>query len=93
MQGNATVLSMKPEDLVSHLPQKGFASVYVDGERVIQCFLKEDCIDELVIASVPVLLCSGIPLFGFIQNDLRFKHIQPAACPNGMVRSYYKRNR
>ncbi|HXL56201.1 MAG TPA: hypothetical protein VN958_08095 [Chitinophagaceae bacterium] len=38
---------------------------------MIQNFLKEDLIDELIISKVPVLIGSGIPLFGYLDNDLQ----------------------
>src|SRR4029079_18773830 len=47
---NVNVLSMKPRELLKHLSDKGFLSIYVDGGKVIQDFLKEDLIDELIIS-------------------------------------------
>ncbi len=86
-----TVLSMKPGELLSHLSSKAFSTIYVDGGKVIQSFLKEDLIDELIISRTPMLIGSGIPLFGYLDNDLQFKHIRTAVNSNGLVRSYYER--
>ncbi len=88
-----TILSMKPAELLSYLSGKGFSDIYIDGGKVIQSFLKEDLVDELIISKTPVLIGSGIPLFGYLDIDLHFKHIQTTACSNGLVRSYYERNR
>ena len=88
-----TVLSMKPRELLSYLSNKGFSSIYVDGGKVIQSFLKEDLIDELIISKTPMLIGSGIPLFSYLDNDLQFKHIRTVAQSNGLVRSYYERKR
>ncbi len=66
-----TMLSMKPGELLNYLSAKGFSVIYVDGGKVIQNFLKEDLIDELIISKVPVLIGSGIPLFGYLDNDLQ----------------------
>lgn len=38
--------------------------VYLDGGQVIQSFLREGLVADIVITTVPVLLGSGIPLFG-----------------------------
>jgi dihydrofolate reductase len=86
-----TLLSMKPGELLSHLSGMGYSTVYVDGGKVIQDFLKEDLIDELTISKVPVLIGNGIPLFGHLDTDLTFHHIRTVVCPNGLVRSYYER--
>jgi len=88
-----TLLSMKPTALLNYLSGNGFSRIYIDGGKVIQEFLKEDLIDELIISKVPVLIGSGIPLFDYLDTDLQFKHIQTQLSSNGLVRSYYERQR
>jgi dihydrofolate reductase len=93
LKDKATLLSMKPGELLRYLSGMGFSSVYVDGGNVIQGFLKEDLIDDLIISKVPVLIGNGIPLFGFLSADLKFKHMRTETQSNGLVRSYYIRER
>ena len=92
-KGEVTVLSMKPAELLSHLSNKGFSTVYVDGGKVIQDFLKEDLVDELIISKVPIVLGSGIPLFGYLDSEIQFSHVRTKIQSNGLVRSYYERIR
>src|SRR6186713_1803071 len=68
LKEKVTILSMKPAELLSYLSSEGFSSIYVDGGKVIQDFLKEDLIDELIISKAPVLIGSGIPLFGHLDT-------------------------
>jgi dihydrofolate reductase len=89
----AAVLSMKPREMLRYLASQGFSNIYVDGGKVIQAFLKEDCIDELIITKIPVLLGSGIPLFGDLDKDLHFKHVRTKVYSNGLVKSHYERER
>ena len=93
LNDKTTLLSMKPKELLGYLSGMGFSIIYVDGGKVIQSFLKEDLIDDLIISKVPVLIGNGIPLFGFLDTDLQFKHIRTVVQSNGLVRSYYKRER
>jgi dihydrofolate reductase len=93
LNDKATLLSMKPKELLSYLSGIDLSSIYVDGGKVIQSFLKEDLIDDLIISKVPLLIGNGIPLFGFLDADLQFKHIRTEVQSNGLVRSYYKRER
>jgi dihydrofolate reductase len=93
LRDKATLLSMKPKELLSYLSRMGFSSIYVDGGKVIQGFLEEDAIDDLIISRAPLLIGNGIPLFGFLSIDLKFKHIRTEVQSNGLVRSYYKRER
>ena len=85
------VLAMKPGELLNYLSNQGYSNLYVDGGTVIQNFLKEDCIDKLIITTIPVLIGSGIPLFGDLVRDLHFTHLRTEAFPNGLVKSYYER--
>jgi dihydrofolate reductase len=93
LRGKVTVLSMKPRELLDYLSDDGFSNIYVDGGKVIQSFLKEDCIDEMIITKAPVLIGSGIPLFGHLDQDLPFKHVRTKVYANGLVKSHYKRKR
>ena len=93
VKGQATLLSMKPKDLVEYLSSLSISGIYVDGGKLIQGFLQEDLIDEMIISKVPVLIGQGIPLFGLLEIDLSFQHIETKVRSNGLVSSYYKRIR
>jgi len=93
LEGKVRVLSMKPKALMKILSREGYKNIYVDGGKVIQGFLKEDCIDEMFITRAPVLLGIGIPLFGALKHDLQFKHIRTKVFPNGLAKSHYIRKR
>lgn len=86
-----TILSTKPTEVLRYLSDKGFSNVYIDGGRVIQDFLKENLIDELIISKVPVIIGTGIPLFGHLDFDIQFSHLRTTVASNGLVRSYYRR--
>lgn len=89
----ATLLSMKPPALLNYLSDKGFSNIYIDGGKVIQSFLNEDLIDELIITRVPELIGTGIPLFGYLDNDLQFEHVRTNVYSDGLVKSQYVRKR
>ena len=91
LKEKATVLSKSPTQLLSYLSSLGFSGIYIDGGKVIQDFLKEDLVDELIISKVPILIGNGIPLFGELNTDLKFKHIRTQVQSNGLVRSYYEK--
>ena len=93
LKDKAILLAMQPEELLRYLSSMGFSTIYVDGGKVIQDFLKKDLIDEMIIAKAPILIGSGIPLFSYLDTDLQFKHIRTVVQSNGLVRSYYERER
>src|SRR4030095_12014956 len=93
LKEKVVLISMKPKELLNHLSNEGFSNIYIDGGKVIQSFLKEDLIDELIITRVPVLIGTGIPLFGYLDNDLQFQHIRTDMYSDGLIKSYYERKR
>jgi len=93
LRNKATVLAMNPAELLKYLSGEGYRSLYIDGGKVIQSFLAANVIDTLTIARVPVLIGSGLPLFGLLNNDLSLVHLRTSTYPNGIVRSYYRRKR
>jgi dihydrofolate reductase len=78
-----------PENIVSRLAQLGREHLYIDGGVTIQGFLRAGLIQRLIITRVPVLLGSGIPLFGSLSRDIRLEHMATRSFQSGMVQSEY----
>ena len=80
-----------PTRIVSKLNQEGYKNLYIDGGKTIQGFLNEGVIDEMSITSIPILLGSGKPLFGELQNPQKFKLVESKVVSNLMVQTHYKK--
>lgn len=78
-----------PKEIVACLTQRGMQHLYIDGGITIQGFLQAGLIQHLTITYIPVLLGSGIPLFGPLTQDIRLKHVQTRSYPSGMVQTEY----
>jgi dihydrofolate reductase len=91
LQGKAEIISGDVTSVVSRLNQRGYGSLYVDGGRVIQEFLEADLIDEMMITRVPILLGGGIPLFGTLTRNLRFRLAKTTQLNEALVMSHYQR--
>jgi dihydrofolate reductase len=74
----------------SQLAARGIRHVYVDGGMTIQGFLRAGLIQRLIITRVPVLIGTGIPLFGPTTRDIRLKHIATRQYVSGLVQSEYE---
>lgn len=83
-------MSGEPLEIVKKLDQKGFHNLYVDGGKTIQGFLNAGLIDEITITTIPVLIGTGIPLFGPTQQDIHLKHLENRTSPDGLVQNRYK---
>ena len=93
IKDKATILSLEPYDLLAALSKQGLTNLYIDGGKVIQSFLTEDLIDELIVTRVPVLIGNGIPLFGDLNKDILFTHLGTIVYSNGLVKTHYERKR
>jgi dihydrofolate reductase len=82
-------MSGAPADIVSRLAARGIGHIYVDGGITIQRFLQAGLIQRLIITRVPVLIGTGIPLFGANARDIALTHVRTRAYPSGLVTSEY----
>jgi dihydrofolate reductase len=82
-------LSGAPADIVAQLEARGMRHIYVDGGLTIQRFLEAGLINRLIITRVPVLIGTGIPLFGPLQRDIALTHVSTRHFPSGLVQSEY----
>jgi dihydrofolate reductase len=77
-------------DIPLRLAARGIHHVYVDGGVTIQGFLQAGLIQRLIITRVPVLIGTGIPLFGATPGDIPLKHIATRQYASGLVQSEYE---
>lgn len=93
LEGKVQIVSGPLVDVISQLGAQGFKNLYIDGGRVIQSFLREDLIDEMIVTRFPKLLGRGIPLFGELIAALDFNHLETEVIENYLVKSRYRRAR
>jgi dihydrofolate reductase len=88
---NAMVQRMEgsPTEIVRQLAALGFKHLYVDGGITIQRFLSDGLIQRLIVTRVPVLIGSGIPLFGPVAHDIKLQHVETRQYRSGLVTSEY----
>ncbi|MCU1285715.1 MAG: bifunctional deaminase-reductase-like protein [Acidobacteriales bacterium] len=83
-------MSGEPAKIVKQLKARGFKHAYIDGGITIQRFLSAGLIDRMVITRVPILIGSGIPLFGPLSRDIALCHIATRSYKGGLVQSEYE---
>ncbi|MFI7068310.1 dihydrofolate reductase family protein [Kribbella sp. NPDC050124] len=77
------------EALIETLNDRGAKRVYTDGARVIQTFLRAGLLNELTITTAPVLLGTGIRLFGDLDTDIALTHNATRTLNAGFTQSDY----
>jgi dihydrofolate reductase len=82
-------MSGEPTAIFAELEARGIGHVYVDGGITIQRFLRAGLIQRLIVTRVPVLIGSGIPLFGALPRDVMLEHVATRQYASGLVQSEY----
>ena len=83
-------VSGTPSDIVALLAARDFRHLYVDGGITIQQFLRAGLIQRLIVTRVPVLIGTGIPLFGPLEQDIPLEHVRTQHYAGGLVQSEYR---
>ena len=91
--GKVRVSSLAPAPLMQALAAEGWNRAYVDGGKVVQSFLKEGLISDMILTRVPVLLGNGIPLFDRMEGDVALRHVRTVTFASGLVQSRYELER
>ena len=79
-----------PQDILNALSIEGYQHIYLDGGKVIQSFLREGLVDEMTLTVIPILLGQGLPLFGYLEADIKLQLLESRSWDNGFVQSRYR---
>jgi dihydrofolate reductase len=90
LEGKVRFSDLSPRALMEALAQDNVSRIYVDGGQVVQSFLREGLIADMVITTVPLLIGSGRPLFGALTKDIDMQLIGSRCFPSGLVQSTYR---
>ena len=82
--------SRTPGEVLADLALQNAHRVYLDGGLVIQSFLREGLVADMIITTVPVLLGAGKPLFGSLTRDIDLTLLSSRSFPSGLVQSHYR---
>ena len=93
-RGLATFVRDEPRKIVEQLRKKKGKDIWlIGGGELMREFLKEDLVDELHLAIVPVLIGEGIPLFGAGFPQREFTLTESKTYSGGLIALKYERVR
>jgi len=90
-EGKCFICAGPIKQIVNNFSKMGINNLYVDGGKVIQSFLKEDMLDELIISRTSHVLGNGIPLFGFQEIKILYSIEKVEILNEYICKTYYKR--
>ncbi|WP_456282049.1 dihydrofolate reductase family protein [Cupriavidus sp. JZ107] len=90
LKGKVRFADQTPKEAMAALARENVRRVYVDGGQLVQSFLREGLIADMVITTVPVLIGAGRPLFGELPHDIDLALVSSRSFPSGLVQSTYR---
>lgn len=90
LQGKVRFADLAPLEAMMEMERQHVRRVYVDGGQVVQSFLREGLIADMVITTIPVLIGEGRPLFGPLPRDLDLALVSSRSFPSGLVQTSYR---
>ncbi|NWK87822.1 dihydrofolate reductase family protein [Raoultella terrigena] len=90
LKGKVQFSRRAPKEVLDDLAAQNAHRVYIDGGQLIQSFLREGLVADIIITTVPVLLGSGKPLFGSLPQDIDLTLLSSRSFPSGLVQSHYR---
>lgn len=90
LKGKVRFEDLSPAEAMVEMERQHVRKVYVDGGQVVQSFLRDRLIADMVITTVPVLIGKGRPLFGPLPQDIDLELVSSRSFPSGLVQSSYR---
>ena len=79
-----------PQEIYSRLSGEGNKKLYIDGGKTIQRFIDAKLINEIIITQIPILIGTGISLFGKTNIDISLELIKSEVIKLGFVQTTYQ---
>jgi dihydrofolate reductase len=90
LRGKLRFSDLAPAALMDELASQGVRRVYLDGGQLLQSFLRDALVADMVVTTVPVLIGAGRPLFGALARDIDLRLVSSRSFPSGLVQSTWR---
>ena len=89
LKESVRIFSYSPKVVMDLVEKEGWKKAYIDGGEVIQSFLANGLIDEMIITVIPKLIGGGRSLFGSCQKDISLDLVSSSSYAGGFVQNRY----
>ena len=92
LYGKVEMYSGDTQDLLLTLESSGLKHAYIDGGSTITHFIKLKRLNEITITKAPILLGTGISLFGTFDAHVKLENTAVSVFPNDFSQVRYSVN-
>jgi len=89
LQDKVQIVNLTPIEVMKAMSEKGWKRAYIDGGKLIQSFLRDGLIEDMIVTTIPVLIGDGIPLFGELKQDVDLDLVGVKSLKPGFVQTHY----
>ncbi len=89
VRDRVSIAAGTPAELAGEWRRQGRKRIYLDGGSTIRDFLRESLVTDLTLTRIPVLIGEGIPLFGSLPGDIRWKLVENLSFSSGLTQTRY----
>lgn len=83
------LVNLTPLEVMDMLKKRGWTRAYIDGGKLVQSFIREGLIEDITLTRIPILIGTGVPLFGAVDHDIDLELRSVKAFESGLVTSVY----
>lgn len=87
------LVNLTPHEVLDMLGKRGWTRAYIDGGKLVQSFIRERLIEDITLTRIPILIGTGVPLFGAVDQDIDLELRSVKAFESGLVTSVYGINK
>lgn len=88
--GKVRVTDLEPAPLMKMLGEEGWSRAYIDGGLVVQSFIREGLVQDMVLTVAPVMIGEGKRMFGPWGCDVGLELVSSTTFKSGMVQLKYR---
>jgi dihydrofolate reductase len=89
-RASVSVGSGEPAEIIASLEGRGLRHAYIDGAATARAFLAAGLVDQIDVTTVPVLIGTGISLWGALPADVALEHVETRVRRGGLVQTRYR---
>ncbi len=89
LQDKISVKNLTPKQIMKFLYDKGLKSVYVDGGKLVQSFLRDGLINEITLTQIPIIIGKGKRLFAETEKDIDLEFVTSKQMKFGFIQNHY----
>jgi len=90
LRDRVQLTALDPPEVMRWLQEQGWSRAYIDGAKVVQSFIREGLIEDIVLTTIPILIGEGLSLFGGVDADVDLELSSVRSFESGLVQRRYR---